>query len=244
MIAWIIIVGIGVASILYFFVGIKIINEWDEALVFKFGKYSGNIESGFRWVEPISTTIKRVDKRIRTIDVKPQKCLTKDSIPVNIDAVIYYKVNDTKKAILGAENYHESSCKLGQTALRDVVGKQDLSALLQEKDSIGSQIQRTIQEPTNKWGVEITNVEIKNVSLPEDMERAMAKEAEAQREKKARIIKAEGELEASKKLKEAADTLDSKSMILRQLQTWQEIGIEQNTMIVLVPNELIGKITS
>ncbi len=222
--------------------GIRIVKEWEEGVTFMFGKYCGIKKPGFRWILPIVYDLKKVDRRIRTLDVEPQECITKDSVTISLDAVIYFKVTDPKKAIIDVRNFELASYKFGQTALRDIVGKKDLSDLLAKKDIIGQEIKAVIQTPTDKFGVEVTNVEIKDVILPKDMKRAMAKEAEASREKKARIIKASGEFEASKKLREAADLMTDKAMILRQLQTWQEIGSEQNSTMILVPSELISRI--
>lgn len=222
--------------------GIRIVNQWEEGVTFFLGKYHGNKQPGLRWIWPFVQKMKKVDKRIRTLDVEPQECITKDSVTVNLDAVIYFKVTDPKKAIIDVRNFEVASYKFGQTALRDIVGKKNLDELLAKKDEIGKEIRDVIQEPTDNFGVKISNVEIKDVVLPDNMKRAMAKEAEASREKKARVIKAEGELEASKKLKAAADMLSSNAMILRQLQTWQEIGAEQNSTMILVPSELISKV--
>ena len=229
--------------VLFIFLGgIRIVNEWEEGVTFFLGKYSGNKKPGFRWIFPILQQMKKVDRRIRTLDVEPQECITKDSVTIDLDAVIYFKVTDPKKAIVDVRNFELASYKFGQTALRDIVGKKDLDQLLGKKDEIGEAIKKAIQDPTDNFGVKVTNVEIKDVVLPKDMKRAMAKEAEASREKKARIIKASGEFEASKKLKDAADLLDDKSMILRQLQTWQEIGAEQNSTMILVPSDLISSV--
>jgi len=223
-----------------FFGGFRVIKEWEEGLIYTLGKYKEKRQAGLKWIFPMVQTITCVDLRVRTLDVEPQEGMTQDSVPVNLDAIIYFKVIDTFKAINKVEDFVKASYKLGQTALRDVVGKKDLAYLLANKDELGKEIMSQIQKPTDEWGIEITGVEIKDVVLPKSMKRAMAKEAEASREKKARIIKAEGELEASKKLKEASKNMDGNSMILRQLQTWQEIGAEQNSTIIVAPSDLIS----
>lgn len=222
--------------------GIIVVKEWEEGVTFTLGKFSEIKKPGLRWIFPGIQKISKVDTRIRTLDVEPQECITKDSVTISLDAIIYFKVRDSKKAVTDVRNFELASYKFGQTALRDIVGKKELGELLAEKDAIGKEIKEVIQAPTDRFGVEVTNVEIKDVGLPKDMKRAMAKEAEASREKKARIIKASGEFEASKKLRSAADLLSDKAMILRQLQTWQEIGAEQNSTMILVPSELISKI--
>ncbi len=240
---WISILGCSATFVFFFMLsGIKIVNQWQEGLIFTFGKYSGMKTPGITWIMPIVQKIIRVDIRVRTFDVEPQRIITKDSVTVKIDAVIYFKVINTKKSIIEVCDFGNAASKLAQTALRDVVGKYDLDTLLQKKGQLGDETKKQIQEPTDAWGIDVTNVEIKDVSLPEDMERAMAKEAEAVREKRARITKAEGELEASAKFRDAAKNMSDKAMVLRQLQTWQEIGTEQNSTIILVPNDLISQI--
>jgi len=228
--------------LLAFSAGFKVVYEWQDGLVFTFGKYKGKKQAGLRWIFPIIQKMRKIDKRVRIIDVEPQECITKDSVTVQLDAVLYFKVIDTAKAVINVADFREASYKLGQTSLRDIVGKKELDELLTEKDIIGKEVMAVIQAPTDNWGIKITNVEIKDVVLPQEMKRAMAKEAEASREKKARLIKADAEFEASKKFRQAADIMSDKSMILRQLQTWQEIGAEQNSTMILVPADLISKV--
>jgi len=226
----------------YIIAGLRIVNEWEEGLLFTLGKYSGRRRPGLNWVFAGFQRICAVDKRVRTLDVKPQECITSDSVTVELDAVIYYKVVDPMKAVINVADFMKASSKLGQTALRDVVGQETLDNLLQNKEALGIRVMKMIQAPTDSWGVEISNVEIKDVTLPKDMKRAMAKEAEAIREKRARITKADGEFEASKKLAQASKMMSDNAMILRQLQTWQEIGAEQNSTMILVPSDLISKL--
>jgi len=227
-----------VVGIIYILSGIRVIYQWEDGLLFQLGRYKSKRKPGLTWVEPITQRLVVIDKRIRTIDVKPQECITRDSVPVEIDAVIYFRVKDSEKAVINVEDFEEASYKLAQTVLRDVIGKKNLDEVLAKKDEIGKEIMKIIQEPTDEWGIEITNVEIKDISLPKDMKRALAKEAEAIREKRARIIKAEAELEASKKFGQASSKMNDKAMMLRQLQTWQEIGAEKNSTIIVVPSDL------
>ena len=219
--------------------GLRIINQWEVGVVFRFGKVIKELNAGLKWVIPIIDSIYRADMRIRTMDVQPQEVMTKDSVPTKIDAVVYYKIFDAKKSILAVEDFEKASTLMAQSKLRDVVGQYDLDTLLSKKDSIAKEILKILQLPTDDYGVNIVNVEIKNIEIPDNMKRAMAKEAEAMREKRARLIKAEAEQEASLKFKEAADIISSNpsALMLRQLQTWQEIGAEQNSLIVLVPTE-------
>lgn len=232
-----IVIGVGIVGS-----GFRVIYEWEEGQIFTFGKWSNKKNSGLKWIIPLVQRMIKVDKRIRTLDVQPQECITSDSVTVELDAVIYFKVTDTKKAVVDVEDFEKASFKFGQTALRDIVGKKSLDELLQKKEEIGKEIKESIQKPTDRFGVEISNVEVKDVILPKNLKRAMAKEAEASREKKARIIKSEAELEASKKFKEASENMDSNAMILRQLQTFQEIGAEQNSLILVIPSDIGLKI--
>ena len=232
----IILLGLGVLFGLF---GLRIVNQWERGLVFRFGKVIKELEAGLKWVIPCIDLIKRVDIRIRTMDVIPQEIMTKDSVPTKIDAVVYYKIFDIKKAVLNVANYNQAATLLAQSKLRDIVGKYDLDTLLSSKEKIGTEVLNLLQEPTDEWGVTIKSVEIKNIEIPDNMKRAMAKESEAMREKRARLIKAEAEQEASKKFLDAAQIISQNpsALLLRQLQTWQEIGAEQNSLIVLVPTE-------
>lgn len=173
------------------------------------------------------------------MDVVPQEVMTKDSVPTKIDAVVYYKIFDAQKSITAVENFSYASTLLAQSKLRDVVGKYDLDTLLVSKDKIGNEVLNVLQVPTDQWGVNIQSVEIKNIEIPDNMKRAMAKESEAIREKRSRLVKASAEEEASKMFNQAAKTIaeNPNALVLRQLQTWQEIGAEQNSLIILVPTD-------
>ena len=215
---------------------IKVNREWEEAVILRLGKFQRIVKSGIYLIIPAVEQFYRLSLRIQVMDVPPQKIITKDSVTVQVDAVVYYRISDIKKAVLNIENWENASTLLAQTTLRDKVGQHDLDDLLTKKEMLGKEIKDALDPPTDKWGISIEGVEIKNVIIPTDMERAMAKEAEAFREKRSRITKAEGELIASQKLKEAGDLLAQGSgLVIRQLQTWQEIGAEQNSLIVVVP---------
>lgn len=234
---WIYLIG---AVVLFIIFGLRIVKEWETGLVFRFGSYNGKKKPGLNWIIPVVDKIIKVDERIRNIDVEPQEIMTEDSVPTKLNAVIYFKVTNSEKAILNAEDFEDSSYKLAQTALRDIVGQHDLDYLLANKKEMGERIKEVLQEPTNEWGVSVKNVEIKDVILPDNMKRAMAQESEAVREKRARKTKAEGEKDASKIFNEAAKEMDQKALTLRQLQTWSEIGAEQNTSMLIVPSEIIS----
>ena len=219
--------------------GIRIISQWERGVIFRFGKFAGEIKPGLAWVIPIIDSVYHVDMRIRTMDVVPQEVMTKDSVPTKIDAVVYYQIFDAQKSITAVENFAYSSTLLAQSKLRDVVGKYDLDTFLASKDKIGGEVLNALQGPTDQWGVNVKSVEIKNIEIPDNMKRAMARESEAVREKRARLVKASAEEEASKMFVSAAKTIENNpsALILRQLQTWQEIGAEQNSLIILVPTE-------
>lgn len=225
--------------LLVFISGIRVISQWERGVVFRWGKYLREIQPGLTWVIPVIDSIYHVDMRIRTMDVVPQEVMTKDSVPTKIDAVIYYKIFDAQKSVTAVENFAYASTLLAQSKLRDVVGKYDLDTLLSSKDKIGNEVLQALQGPTDEWGVNVRSAEIKNIELPDNMKRAMAKESEAAREKRARLIKASAEEEASKMFANAARTIaeSPNALVLRQLQTWQEIGAEQNSLIILVPTE-------
>jgi regulator of protease activity HflC (stomatin/prohibitin superfamily) len=239
IISWI----VGLFVLLIIIGGLRVIKQYEEAVVLRLGKYKRILKPGLRYVIPGFEKAYRVDLRIRTIDVEPQETISRDTVPVNVDAVIYYKVQDIKKAVLDVEEFQKAAIKLAQTTLRDIVGKSTLDQLLMKKDQIGEAIKKILDKGTDEWGIKVSNVEIKDVTIPEDLKRAMARESEAVREKRARIIKAEAELEASKKLKEASETLAKSkySFSLRQLQTWQEIGAEQNSLMIVIPADVASK---
>ena len=227
------------------FMGIRVVSQWDRGVVFRFGKFVRELKPGLNLVIPVLDSIFRIDMRIRTMDVVPQEVMTKDSVPTKIDAVVYYQIFDAPKSIIAVENFAYASTLMAQSKLRDIVGKYDLDTLLISKDKIGDEVLNVLQTPTDEWGVHIKSVEIKNIEIPDNMKRAMAKESEASREKKARLIKASAEEEASRMFVSAAKTIaeSPNALILRQLQTWQEIGAEQNSLIILVPTEF-AKIVS
>ena len=229
-------VAVVVLAVLF---GIRIVSQWQVGVVFRLGKYARQIKPGLNVIIPVLEYVAYVDMRIRTMDVIPQEIMTKDSVPVKIDAVVYYKIFDAPKSIIAVENFQMASTLLAQSKLRDVLGKYDLDTLLANKDQIGKEVLEILQGPTDEWGISIISVEIKNIEIPDNMKRAMAKEAEAIREKRSRLVKASAEQEASKMFTEAAKVISESpnALILRQLQTWQEIGAEQNSLIILVPTE-------
>lgn len=226
-------------GVIFFLFGIKVISQWERGIVFRLGKFLREIQPGLTWVIPIIDSVYRVDMRIRTMDVVPQEVMTKDSVPTKIDAVVYYQIFDAQKSITAVENFAYASTLLAQSKLRDIVGKYDLDTFLASKDKISIEVLQVLQGPTDEWGVNIRSVEIKNIEIPDNMKRAMAKESEAVREKRARLVKASAEEESSKMFSEAARVMSENpnALVIRQLQTWQEIGAEQNSLIILVPTD-------
>lgn len=229
-------VALAVVIVLF---GIRIVSQWQIGVVFCLGKYARQIKPGLNIIIPILEYVSYVDMRIRTMDVIPQEILTKDSVPVKIDAVVYYKIFDATRSIIAVEHFGMASTLLAQSKLRDVLGKYDLDMLLSNKEQIGKEILGLLQGPTDEWGITVISVEIKNIEVPDNMKRAMAKEAEAIREKRSRLVKASAEEDAARKFTEAAKIIaeSPNALMLRQLQTWQEIGAEQNSLIILVPTE-------
>jgi len=224
--------------------GIRINKHWEKAVILRLGKYKKTKSAGLFYVIPFIESARKLDTRTQVMDVETQEMITSDSVTVQVNAMVYYKIkpDEASKAILNVENWEEASTTLAQTTLRDIIGKSDLDKLLTEKNTIGSAVQKILDKETDAWGIKIETVEIKDVIIPKNMERAMAKEAEATREKRARITKAEGELEASKKLKEAGNIIaqSKNALALRQLQTYQEIGAEQNSLMIVIPSEMVS----
>jgi len=219
--------------------GFIVVNDWEKLVTFTLGKFSSIKESGFRFVVPMFQKGILLDTREKVVDVKPQEIMSKDNVPAVVDAVIYYRIFDVRKAFLEVEDFRLATELLAQSTLRTVLSKKEFNEFMVDKEKCSKEILDKLQKPTDEWGITITKVEIKNIEIPDNLKRAMAKEAEAIREKKARVIKSEAELEASNNLIAAGNKLagSENAMLLRQLQTWQEIGAEQNSLIILVPTE-------
>ncbi|AKM82712.1 TPA: slipin family protein [Candidatus Berkelbacteria bacterium] len=221
---------------------IKQINQYQRGVKFRLGKFVGIIEPGWRLILPIFESVTKVDIRVKAVDVPNQEAITKDNISVGINAVIYYKVDDVSKAILEVENYFYAISQLAQTTMRNIVGSVDLDTLLSERDKVSEQIRMIVDKLTDPWGIKVQNVDLKDVSLPEDMKRVIAKQAEAEREKRAVITKAEGEVIASTNLAKAAQTLSASdgALHLRTLNTLNDLSSDQsNTVIFAIPLEVL-----
>ncbi|MFH1403462.1 MAG: SPFH domain-containing protein [Candidatus Altiarchaeota archaeon] len=221
---------------------IKIIKEYEKGVLFAFGKYVGTLTPGLNFVIPIYHRVIKVDLRIATVDVPKQEVITKDNVPVNINAVIYFRVKDPVRAVLNVEDYVYAVAKYGQTSLRNVTGDATLDDLLSERKKIAEQLREIVDEATDPWGIEVTAIELQDIELPETMKRTMAKQAEAEREKRATIIKASGEVVASENLVKAAKILYGVkgALHLRTLHSLNDISSDQsNKVVFMVPLELL-----
>ena len=218
------------------------VNEYERGIKFNLGKFSKIMKPGWNLVLPIFQSYKKVDIRTKAVDVPEQDAITKDNVSVRINAVIYYKIFDASKAILEVENFYFAVSQLAQTTMRNAVGSVSLDELLAEREKLSDTICKIIDQATDPWGIKVENVELKDVTLPEDMKRVIAKVAEAEREKAAVITKAKGEVEASRNLAEAAKTMATTpgALHLRTLSTINDVSSDQsNTLIFCVPIEMI-----
>lgn len=235
--------GVFVTIIIVLFIlsGIKVINQYERGVVLTLGKFSGVRGPGLRVVVPVFQRLIRVDVRSTPIDVPKQEVITKDNVTVGVDAVVYFRVIDAPKAVLETTNYIYATSQFAQAALRDVTGNVDLDDLLSKREEISQQIKEIVDRQTDQWGIDVENVKVQNIELPQDMKRAMAKQAEAERERRAVIITAEGEKAAAQAVADAAAMLTKipGGINIRTLQTLEKISAEpsQKTLFVL-PAEL------
>lgn len=221
--------------------GLRIINQYERGVVLTLGKFSGIRMPGLRVVIPILQQMTKVDVRSTPVDVPRQEVITKDNVTINVDAVVYFRVLDAARAVLETSSYTYATAQFAQAALRDVVGNVELDSLLSQREQISQQIKQIVDAETDKWGIDVENVKIQNIELPQDMKRAMAKQAEAERERRAVIITAGGEKAAAQEVAEAAEVLSKipGGISIRTLQTLEKISVEpsQKTVFVL-PAEL------
>ncbi len=235
---WIIVVFL----VFVLLISIKQINQYQQGVKFTFGKYTGLMKPGWRLVWPIFQFYKKVDIRVRAVDVPDQEAITKDNISVTVNAVIYYRVDQANKAILEVENFYYAISQLAQTTMRDAVGQVDLDQLLSQRDQVSESIRKIIDVATDPWGIKVNNVELKDITLPSEMKRVIGKQAEAEREKRAIIIKAEGEVIAAENMAKAARTLSGAdgALHLRTLQSINDISSDQsNTIVFAIPLEVL-----
>ncbi len=221
---------------------IKQINQYENGVKFTMGKYVGLMSPGWRFVWPIFQFYKKIDLRVKAVDVPNQEAITKDNISVAVNAVIYYKVQDADKAVLKVENFYYAISQLAQTTMRNAVGQVDLDDLLSQRDRVSENIRKIIDDASDPWGIKVLNVELKDIVLPEEMKRVIGKQAEAEREKRAIIIKAEGEAICADNLSKAAKILSQSrgALHLRTLQSLNDISSDQsNTIVFAIPLEVL-----
>lgn len=230
-------------GLLLLFNMIKVLKEYERGVVFRLGRLIGAKGPGLIILIPIVDKMVRVDLRVITYDIPAQDVITRDNVSVKVNAVVYFQITDANRAIVSVANFFEATSQIAQTTLRSVLGQQDLDNLLSDRETINAELQRIIDDQTEPWGVKVSVVEVKNVDLPPEMQRAIARQAEAERERRAKVIHAEGELQASEKLAGAARVISSapNAMQLRFLQTLVEISAEKNsTTIFPVPVDLLS----
>jgi len=222
---------------------IKVISEYERGVVFRLGRLRPLYRPGLHVVLPGLEQLQRVDQRVVTLTIPPQEVITKDNVPARVNAVVLFNVVDPVRAVMEVENYAVATSQIAQTTLRSILGRADLDTLLAHREELNKDLRTIIELQTRPWGVDVGVVEIKDVEIPEQMQRAMAREAEAERERRAKVINARGELQASGELKQAADTLSQSpaSLQLRYLQTLLELGADQNSTVVFpLPMDVIG----
>jgi regulator of protease activity HflC (stomatin/prohibitin superfamily) len=245
-------VAIGVIVVIAFFVliflgaSVRVLREYERGVIFRLGRLIAQKGPGLILLIPVIDRMVRVDLRTVTLNIPPQEVITRDNVPARVNAVAYFRVIDPNNAIVEVENFLLATSQIAQTTLRSVLGKADLDQLLAERERLNEDLQKVIDEQTEPWGIKVTTVEIKDVEIPEQMQRAIARQAEAERERRAKIIAAEGEFQAAEKLTDAADIISRNpaALQLRYLQTLLEMGVNQNTTIVFpLPIELMDAFT-
>lgn len=224
------------------FASLRVLQQYERGVVFFLGRFQSVYEPGLRLVIPVLQNMVRVDMRTIVMDIPSQDVISRDNVTVKVNAVLYFRVVAPEKAIINVENYYAATSQLAQTALRSVLGRHELDEMLSERDKLNADIQKVVDSQTENWGVKVSNVEIKHIDLNENMVRAMAKQAEAERERRSKIIHAEGELQASEKLAQAAQVISAypQALQLRYLQTLNDISSEASSTIVFpLPMDLI-----
>jgi regulator of protease activity HflC (stomatin/prohibitin superfamily) len=223
-----------IALVLLALSGLRVVQQYERGVIFVLGRLLGARGPGLFWVPPFISRMVKVDLRIVTLNVPPQEVITRDNVTIKVTAVVYFYVENPATAVVNVVNFIQATTQIGQTTLRNVLGQSELDELLSQRNKINQQLQTIIDEHTERWGVKVTAVEVKDIELPATMQRAMAKQAEAEREKRAKIIHAEGELQASTQLTQAAGIIGSQAgaLQLRYLQTLTEIAAEKNSTII------------
>lgn len=236
---------LGVIIVIIILSGIKILNEYERGVIFRLGRCIGYKGPGIIYVIPMIDKMAKVSLRTVVFDVPPQDVITKDNVSVKVNAVVYFRIMDPEKAIIQVEDYYYATSQLSQTTLRSILGQSELDELLTARDKINERLQTILDQHTDSWGVKVSNVEVKHIDLPKEMQRAMAKQAEAERERRAKIISADAEFQASAKLTEAAGVIATQPIAiqLRYLQTLSEIAVDNNTTTIFpVPIDFLNSI--
>ena len=231
-----------VAIVVLIIISLRQINQYEKGVMFTMGRYTGTKSAGWRIVWPIFQRMKKIDMRVKAVDVPDQEAITKDNVSVRVNAVIYYKVSDASKAEIEVENFYYAVSQLAQTTMRNVVGEVTLDELLSNRDQISNRIKEIVDVATDPWGIKVNNVDLKDVTLPEEMKRTIGKQAEAEREKRAVIIKAEGEVIAADNMSKAAGVLAQNpgALHLRTLQSINDISSDKsNTIVFALPLEIL-----
>jgi regulator of protease activity HflC (stomatin/prohibitin superfamily) len=232
--AIVVIVIVAIFVLIFLGLSVKVLREYERGVIFRLGRLIATKGPGLILLIPLIDRMVKVDLRTVTLNIPPQEVITRDNVPTSVNAVAYFRVVDSNRAIVEVENFLLATSQIAQTALRSVLGKAELDQLLAERERLNEELQKIIDESTEPWGVKVTAVEIKDVEIPEQMQRAMARQAEAERERRAKIINSEGEYQAAQKLTDAADIISTNpaSLQLRYLQTLLEIGSNENTTVV------------
>lgn len=223
---------------------IHINDQWEEAIVLRLGKFNRLQEAGLYFTIPFIERAMPVDTRVRTMDIPTQEAITKDNISVRVDAVVFYKIEETKKALMNVDDYMYAVRQFSQTTLRNVVGEKDLDQILEKREEVALAIEESVDEVSQEWGINIEKVELQNIELPEDMKRVMARQAEAEREKRGTIISSEGELEAARNLSEASKILEQSryGYKLRELETISDLSQDISNTIIFSPSESLDHV--
>lgn len=232
--------------VIFLFMSIRVLNQWEKGVVLTLGKYSYTANAGLNLIIPLIQNLISVDMRIRTLDIPKQEAMTKDNVPVAINAVVYFKVENAEDAVLKIQEYQYAVAQYAQTALRDVVGNSDLDEVLTDREKLAEQTRGIVDQETKNWGVDITSIKLQDIELPEDLKRIMSRQASAEREKRANITKSEGDKLAAVNLAEAAKIMEKNpaALQLRALQTIDGLGPSQSNTVVLFPMELLELVKS
>jgi regulator of protease activity HflC (stomatin/prohibitin superfamily) len=243
VVVWMFAFFIGLVLVILLFSGLRVVKEYERAVIFRLGNFKGVKGPGLFYKVPMFDSMRKVDLRVVTAVVPPQEAITKDNVTVKVDAVLYYKVSSPKTAVIYVQNYYKAISKLAQTSVRSIIGQYSLDELLKNREAVNHRLCSIIDEMSDPWGIKVMGVETKDLIIPHSMQRAMAKEAEAEREKRSRLIKAQAELDSASLLAGAAEEISKNPIVLelRRLQMISEVGIEHNTTtIVLMPSEFIS----